>query len=256
MAPIEKEGYWTPLEKQVRDYIFLPITWPFKFIPHAANILTMIGFGILFYAIYDFYIYESYSRQIWLLTAAWLTDLFDGPIARNNNDVTAFGTAADHIRDYFISFWMLTLAFFITADSPQFWPVYWILVFTILGLLGVIAGTLLFQKEKRGERPWGGYLDFFREFLLKDLVTSVTARIHTVIMAIGGVFYIAGAALGDVYAKTGVVILIIQLFVLGFYNHEIHEARYEDRAHKIRNILQEKIRELEEKLKKHVKVDG
>src|SRR3989338_9488186 len=133
MVPAEKEGYWTPFEKQVRDYIFLPITWPFKFIPHAANLLTLIGFGILIYAIYDFYIYEDYSRQIWLLTAAWLTDLFDGPIARNNNDVTAFGTAADHIRDYFISFWMLSLGFFITAENSNYWVVYSLLIITIVG---------------------------------------------------------------------------------------------------------------------------
>ncbi len=248
MTPTEKEGYWTPFEKQVRDYIFLPITWPLSFIPYAANILTITGFGILFYAIYDFYLYGDYGRQIWLLTAAWLTDLFDGPTARNNNNVTAFGTAGDHIRDYFISFWMLVLAFFITAAHPEFWPVYWILVFTIVGLLGVITGTLLYQKEMRGERPSGGYFKFFQEFLLKDLVTTVTARIHTVILAVGGIFYVAGAAWGDIYSKTGVVFLIIQLFALGFYNHEIHEARYEDRAYKIRKKMQETIKELEEKI--------
>ena len=253
MVPAEKEGYWTPFEKQVRDYIFLPITWPFKFIPHAANLLTLIGFGILIYAIYDFYIYEDYSRQIWLLTAAWLTDLFDGPIARNNNDVTAFGTAADHIRDYFISFWMLSLGFFITAENSNYWVVYSLLIITIVGLLGVITGTLLFNKEKRGERPGDTYWKFLSEFLIHDLVTSVTARIHTVVMAVGGIFYIAGAAWGSFYSDVGVILLVIQLFILGFYNHEIYQSRYEDQKYKIHMKLREKINELEEKLERFKK---
>ena len=34
------------------------------------------------------------------------------------------------------------------------------------------------------------YLKFLSNFLLEDLVTSVTARIHTVVLAFGGVFYI------------------------------------------------------------------
>ena len=201
MASIEKEGYFTPLEKQVRDYILIPITWPFKFIPYAANILTIIGFGILFYAIYDFYIYHSFERQIWLLTAAWITDFFDGPIARNNNNVTALGTAMDHIRDYFIGFWMLVLMFFITGEHQEYWMVSWLIVLTILGLFGVITGTILFQREMRRESAPVPYLKFLSNFLLEDLVTSVTARIHTVVLAFGGVFYIAGAAWGKYYSE-------------------------------------------------------
>lgn len=248
MAPIEKEGYWTPFEKQVRDYILLPITWPFKFIPYAANILTITGFGILFYAIYDFYLLRDFERQIWLLTWAWLTDFLDGPIARNNNNVTALGTAMDHIRDYFIGFWMIVLIFFITEAHPDYWMINWLIVLTIIGLLGVIAGTILFQREMRKESAPVPYLKFLHDFLLQDLVTSVTARIHTVVLAVAGVLYIAGVTWGELYSRIGIVLLLIQLFILGFYNHEIHQARYEDKSFKIHKKMQEKIGELEDLL--------
>lgn len=258
MAPREKhfdklsarEGYWTPLEKQTRDYIFLPITWPFKFIPYAANMLTLTGFGILFYAVYDFSVFHSYERQIWLLAAAWITDLFDGPIARNNHNVTAFGTAADHIRDYCISFWMLILSFFISNANTELWFVNWILIFTIMGLLGVITQTVMYQKEKRGVTLHKSYIHFLHDFLLNDLVTTVTARIHTVVLAVAGVFYIAGAVWGAVYTGLAVILLLIQLFILGFYIHEIYQAKYEDQAYRIRLALQAEVEKLRVRIQK------
>src|SRR6185295_15502785 len=108
-------------------------------------------------AIVDFYLTRNFERQIWLLGAAWLTDLFDGPTARNNKNITAFGTAADHIRDYCISFWMVVLAFHITAARHELWPVYWILSFTILGLLLIVTHNVLYQREKRKERTQSSF---------------------------------------------------------------------------------------------------
>lgn len=244
MAPQEKEGYWTPLEKQARDYIFFPITWLFKFFANAANILTVIGFGVLIYAVYDFFIFHDYERQIWLLAAAWITDLLDGPIARNNNHVTAFGTAADHIRDYCISFWMLALAFFISNANPELWFVNGILALTILGLLGVFTQTLMYQKEKWKVAEQKSYPAFLRDFLLNDLVTTVTARIHTALLAVAGVLYIVAAVWGSPYTEISVMLLLVQLFVLGFYIHEIYQAKYEDQAYRLRIALQAEITKL------------
>lgn len=253
MAPKEKEDRWTPLEKQIRDYLFWPLSRPLRSFPQTANCLTISGLLLLFYAIYDFFQVGFHEKQIWLLAAAWLTDLLDGPIARNNKQVTAFGTAADHLRDYLISFWMLVLGFVITARQPLFWPVYSILVLTLVGLLMVVAGTLLFAGEKRRERAGQPYRQFFQRFLLEDLVTSVTARIHTAILALGGVFYLAGFHFGEIYSKIGIVFLTVQLFLLGFYLHEIFQRRFEERTLKLRLALRQKIKELEEKLASRLK---
>ncbi len=246
MATAEREGYWTPLEKQTRDYLLLPVTLPLKLIPYAANILTFGGFLILFYAIYDFYLTRNFERQIWLLGLAWLTDLFDGPTARNNNNVTAIGTAADHIRDYCISFWMVVLAFHITGNTPELWPVYWILGLTIVGLVGVVTHTIIYQREKRKEKKTDTYRSFVKSFLLNDLVTSITARIHTVVLAVGGVSYIAGVTWGNFYTRLGMVLLLLQLFILGFYMHEIFQIQYEDRARKMQEARQRRIKKLTE----------
>lgn len=248
MEQNSREGFWTPLEKYGRDYLLWPLTRPLGIIPQAANIITIIGFGILGFAIYDFFKSFSFERQIWLLAAAWLTDFIDGPTARNNNSITAFGTVADHVRDYLIGFWMIALSFYISW-SHGYWFMYWILSITIVGLFGIMFGNMLFQKEKRQEKPDISFFEFYKDFLLKDLVTTITARIQTVILAFGGVFYIAGEVWGQSYTNAGIVLLLIHLFVIGFYVHEVLQVRYEERAYQIRAALQDEIKKLRAKLK-------
>lgn len=250
MSGEENEGYWTPLEKYVRDYFFTPITRVLGFIPHAANILTISRFFIVFWAMLDLLFYHSpVKRQVWFLTAAWITDLLDGPTARNNNDVTAFGTIADHTADFILTIWMLFLSFYFTPLLSRFAAtlIYTTLSLTAFGMILVLIGMWLFTREKRCERQEQPYLEFIKEFLLKDLITTISARIHTGLTAFGIIFYLAGAIWkNDFYLKTGAVLLIIQLFSLGFYLHEIWQTRYEDRAYKIRKALEKRIKELEE----------
>lgn len=256
MADGEKEGYWTPLEKYIRDYLFTPITWILGFIPYAANILTVSRFLIVFWAILDFLFYRNpIERQVWFLTIAWITDLFDGSTARNNNNITAFGTIADHTADFFLTLWMLFLSFYITLDffiaSPleelAVITMYAVLLLTTIGMFLVAIGMWLFKRDKRAERPNQPYFEFIQEFLLKDLITTVGARIHTGLAAFGIIFYLAGAIWKNIfYVQVGAVILVVQLFSMGFYLHEIWQARYEDRAYKIRQALEKKIKELEE----------
>ncbi len=254
MADEEKEGYWTPLEKYVRDYLFTPITLILGFVPHAANILTVSRFLIVFWAMLDFLFYHNpVERQIWFLTIAWITDLLDGSTARNNNDITAFGTIADHTADFLLTLWMLFLSFYLTALLGGLAEImmFTILSLTAVGTILVALGMWLFMREKRSERPGQPYFDFMREFLLKDLVTTISARIHTGFAAFGIIFYLAGAIWKNTfYLQAGAVILVVQLFFMGFYLHEIWQARYEDRAYKIRQALEKRIKELEEMFKK------
>lgn len=254
MADEEKEGYWTPLEKYIRDYLFTPITWILRPVPHAANILTISRFLIVFWAMLDLLFYRNpIERQIWFLTVAWATDLLDGSTARNNNDITAFGTIADHAADFFLTFWMLFLSFYLTALLGGLAGImmFTILSLTAMGTILVALGMWLFMRGKRSERPNQPHFDFMREFLLKDLVTTISARIHTGLAAFGIIFYLAGAIWKNAfYLQVGAVILVVQLFSMGFYLHEIWQSSYEDRAYKIRQALEKRIKELEEMFKK------
>lgn len=260
MAEEKKEGYWTPLEKYVRDYFLTPITWILAFIPYAANILTVSRFLIVFLAIIDFLFYRNpIERQIWFLTVAWITDLLDGSTARNNNNVTAFGTIADHSADFFLTLWMLFLSFYVTLGFPASNSLEKLAIIilcaalsiTTVGLFLTATGMWLFKRDKRAERPDKTYFEFIQEFLLRDLVTTIGARIHTGLAAFGIIFYLAGAIWKDsFYLQVGAVILMIQLFSIGFYLHEIWQARYEDRAYKIRQALEKRVKELEEMFRK------
>lgn len=252
MADKEREGYWTPLEKMARDHLLWPLTRPLGVIPQAANILTVAGFLILVAAIIDFYYRRSLGRQIWFLTVAWLTDLFDGPVARNNDSVTAFGTAADHTRDYFLGFWMIFLSWHFTPFSGSFAVLmHWIFMLTLFGSFGIMGGFWFYAREKRRERNNQTYLVFLKEFLLNDLVTSATARGHTFAFAAGDIFYIAGIAWEkDLYKVIGAVLLVLQLVILGFYLHELWWQKYEDRVYKIRKALRVKIKDPEEILQR------
>lgn len=252
MADIEKEGYWTPLEKWARDHLLWPLTRPLGIIPQAANILTIAGFFILVAAIADFYNRRILERQVWFLTAAWLTDFFDGPTARNNNSVTAFGTAADHARDYLLGFWMIYLSLYFTPLTENFGILmYWIFLLSLFGNFGIMCGFWLYSREKRRERNDQAYLVFLKEFLLNDLVTSATARGHTFAFAAGDIFYIAGISWEkDFYKIIGAILLISQLVILGFYLHELWWQRYEDRIYKIRKAFQVAIKDPEEMLQR------
>lgn len=246
MEKRDKEGYWTPLEKDIRDFALRPLTWPLKPFPQAANFITIAGFLILLWAIADFVLYRSFERQVWFLLAGWLTDFIDGPTARNNNAITAFGTAADHTRDSLLGLWMIFLIGFGGAGSANAWLIYSLLGMTIAGKIGNIYGIFLFAKEKRSEKQNMSDNEFWREFLLKDLITTITARVHTAIFASGGIIYIAGlAGWGIAYSNTGAILLTVQLFILGFYLHETFQARYEEKAYRLRMLFQEKIKNLE-----------
>ncbi len=254
MTQEEKEGYWTPLEKRHRDWLFKPVTKIFGLVPGAANILTIVGFGILFWAMIDLLCFKNpIGRQVWFIASAWLTDLFDGPVARNNKNVTAFGTIADHTRDFFLILWMVFLSFYVTASLKGLATVliYSVLVLTVAGMFGVATGMWLYQREKRYERPEQSYSEFINEFLLKDLVTTVGARVHTALTAVGDIFYLAGAIWkNEFYFAVGAVLLVAQLVSLGFYLHEVFQASYEDRVYKIRKAFQKKIERLEEALRR------
>ena len=247
MPEKEKGGYWTPLEKEWRDYFLSPITFLFRPFSGAANAITFLGFAILAVAMIDFFRFGSFERQIWFILAAWLTDFIDGPTARNNRHVTPFGTAADFVRDDVLSVWMLAVSLLAIKANGGYASLYLLVALTLLGKFAIAAAIWLYGREKRRERPDQPFSIFFHEFIMKDFVTTVTARIHTFILAAGGIAVIAGAAWGNPYSELGIGLLLLQLLILGFYLHELFEAQYEDKAYRLRVAFKEKMRDLEER---------
>ncbi len=246
MAEEEKEGYWTPLEKKWRDRFFKQIktTDIFAAMGIRANHLTTIGFFILIWAIFDlFYLKNNIGRQIWFLISAWITDLLDGPVARNNNNVTALGTLLDHTRDFLLILWMISLGVYMTKSFE--WPTLFImnviLSVTAICMFLILLGLWLYQREKRRERQNQPYFEFMKEFLLSDLVTTIGARLHTGLTAFGMIFYLAGTIWkNNFYFYVGIILLIIQLVSLGFYLHEVFQAEYEDKVYRMRLFLKNK----------------
>ena len=53
------------------------------------------------------------------LIIAIMTDFFDGPMARNNNEVTSLGTYMDHIADWSVILWVIFL-FYALRDIINF----------------------------------------------------------------------------------------------------------------------------------------
>jgi len=225
MTKEKEEDYLTYLDKKIRDWLFKPVTKIFGFIPYAANILTIIGFLTLIFAVIDLlYFKNNIERQIWFLIAAWLTDLIDGPVARNNNNITAFGTIADHTRDSLLIFWMVFLSFYVTVALIM----YAVLTITALGTLLAILLTRLYLIKKRQERSSQPYYDFMNEFLLNDLKTTFNARLRTFIVAVGMIFYLAGAIWSNyLYFQIGVALLLVQLVFLGFYLRDVFKMSYQ-----------------------------
>lgn len=225
-----KEDYLTYLDKKVRDWLFKPITSIFGLVPYAANILTIAGFFTLVLAIIDFlYLKNGIERQIWFLIIAWLTDMIDGPTARNNNNITAFGTIADRSRDFFIVLWMMFLGFYVTIllPKPIFLTMSAVLLTTTIGTLLVALGSRIYLTKRRRERPNQPYFEFISEFLLNDMLTTFTARFHGFVVAVGMILYLAGAIWSNsLYFQIGAALLVIQLIFLYFYLRDIFRMSY------------------------------
>jgi len=227
---IKEEDYLTYLDKRVRDWLFWPITRVLGFIPYSANILTIIGFLTLIWAVIDFlYLKNNVEKQIWFLIVAWITDMLDGPTARNNNNITAFGTFADHFRDFFIVLWMIFLSFYLTnsfvARNVFSWlggyalfVMYSIFVVIALGVLLMIIEARMNIIKKRKERPKQPYYEFIGEFFISDLKTTFNARARIFTVAAGIIFYLAGSIWDNsLYIQIGSGFLLFHLIFLGFY---------------------------------------
>ena len=215
----------TAKEKAARDAFFkkIGVTRVFSF-PHAANCMTFLGIALAGFALYDYWRTASLMRQVVILGLAWITDILDGPIARNNNAVTALGTALDHGRDYAIFSWMIALAVLNARHiPPSLHMIYALYAVSVAALLAVFCRHLLayaafrknaFGNESREKRV-------LAQFLRQRVRTTVTARCCMVLFVVGSSLFLVGIETGlPALAVAGVTSTCLHLLALGAYLFE------------------------------------
>ena len=100
-----KEHFLTVLEKNWRDAALKPLTTFLWNIGLTANHITVSSFILLLVPIILHAQHQPLTTQLIILAIISLSDALDGPMARNNNNVTVFGTWMDHIRDGVLVLW-------------------------------------------------------------------------------------------------------------------------------------------------------
>lgn len=106
-----------------------------------------------------------------------ITDFFDGPLARNNNEVTVLGTYLDHGRDWTVMTWVLVLSFQQNIFPKEFIAV----ALSVIPLLF----TVNIVNFKRCYVPDAGFLKNLSTFAEDELQTDWVGRVQFVILTIG-----------------------------------------------------------------------
>lgn len=154
----------------------------------AANFLTSARFGLLIYALSLFFSNAPLARQTEILFFAIVTDFFDGPLARNNDEVTELGTYLDHTGDWAIAVWVFFLNFWYgVSPLPTLIP-----IFAVLPMLL----SVYIMKFKKFFDQESSLLANLKGFAAEELQTDVWGRLQFMLLAIalfGGLFVVSAA---------------------------------------------------------------
>lgn len=108
---------------------------------HIANIIT--GFRIVFSIAILFFPPLSAAFYV-LYTAAGLTDMIDGTVARKTNTVSEFGAKLDTIADLvFVAVCLIKLLPIL--DIP-IWLTIWIAVIALIKVINILSGFVMKKK--------------------------------------------------------------------------------------------------------------
>jgi len=164
--------FLTILEKNWRDWFLKPLTLIlFKF-GISANLITTLGFILIFGGVIG-HIYEiPIQYQFFIVLLAALSDLIDGPRARNHNEVTALGTWLDHIRDGFLIAWVTYLVYAFKLLPSEWLIVLWViqLVMTWIIVKDFLIGVL--------QKPMNEWHAFAHRYSFSKLQASVIGRLQ------------------------------------------------------------------------------
>lgn len=219
-----KDDILTALEKNWRDNLCKPLTRILWKLGITANHITVISFILLVAPITMHFLGKSLLWQFWLLVIIGISDVIDGPMARNNNNVTIFGTWMDHIRDGALIVWASYLIYHYQLLSGQVLIVIWtlqiILVWTTIKdfLIRYIKG-LPNDTEQR----------LVSNFSLDNLQASVIGRLQFFWWAMSYAFLIGSLMLEQPsLASIGYTLIILEIIfaalnILGSYHKTLAE---------------------------------
>ncbi|MBI2640018.1 MAG: CDP-alcohol phosphatidyltransferase family protein [Candidatus Sungbacteria bacterium] len=222
-------------EKKSRDWVLLPITQPiwwsalpvrwfiswaaglmfgqeirrflYQKILTPANMLTGARVALLIKAVFMFFEDAALARQVEILFVAITTDFFDGPLARNNNEVTELGTYMDHIGDWAVITWVMFLTLW---HGPFLLPaILYIMALAIIPILFAIYAA----RFKKCYDHAASLTDNISGFATEELQTDWWGRIQFVALCI--------AIFGTLFESAA----FDQSFILnGFINAIPHES--------------------------------
>ena len=178
-----KDDFLTALEKNWRDWLFAPLTIFFKFAKIRANYITYVGFILIAAAIWMYFKDYGLKWQVLILALAGLSDMIDGPTARNNNDITILGTWLDHIRDGALAAWASFLLYDYRLLGIEIIAVIWILQIIMLWIL---LKDFLIRYLQNLSKEEGDHLVY--KFSLDNLQASIVGRLYFTCWAVGYLF--------------------------------------------------------------------
>lgn len=199
-----KDDFLTALEKSWRDAALRPLTDILWRLGITANRLGWFSVLLLFIAIYFYFSDKSLNAQLMILLVVALIDGLDGPLARNNNNVTIHGTWLDHIRDGALVAWATYLIYLFKLLNPQILIILWSLQIILMWmtLKDFLIRYLQGLSEEEGKI-------LITKFSLDNLQASLTGRLQFFSWATGYGFLLGSLVLSVPYA-----IVIGQSFVM------------------------------------------
>lgn len=199
-----KDDVLTALEKSWRDAALRPLTAVLWRLGITANRLGWFSVLLLLTAIYLYFSSGALKPQLLILLIVALIDGLDGPLARNNNNVTVHGTWLDHLRDGALVAWATVLIIQYQLLNLQLIIILWSLQ---LILIWITLKDFLIQYFRGLSNTEGKVL--ITKFSLDNLQASLTGRLQFFSWATGYGFLLGSLVLPVPYAQ-----LIGQTFVI------------------------------------------
>lgn len=169
-----KEDFLTALDKNWRDWLFRPLTHFFHKIGVKANHISYAGFILIAITIFLYFNKKPIEWQLIFIVLATLSDMIDGPAARNNNNVTVLGTWLDHIRDYTLVAWVTFLLYAHGLLGLELIAILWLLQFILVWIL-TKDFFIQYLKGLPGEEEEKMFIDGFS---LDNLQASIIGRLQ------------------------------------------------------------------------------
>ena len=171
----------------------------------TANIVTGLGWFllILWFILREFFYGERSPRlDLWFISLVGLTDFIDGPLARNNDDVTVEGTLADYFRDLAFLIYMTFLA--LEYSMP---------VFFFRAIIGIELAALLIKFTAFLWYCAGPcWRDKFPEFAIDNFQGSIEDRLQFGLLCFGIPYLMFGEFKKIFFfVQTGYVLLWLSL---------------------------------------------